>query len=261
MLCTFRCPVVYNNTKAGKPYKFKLESQTKQLSKPYPEWCHGVSVTDLPRFEREFSVDIDVYSLTTNQSVILRYLSKNKYGNKLVLNLSPDHHLLYVKNVDTYHSRYMCPSCSSMFNHISNQIRHTKSCKKNQFLQFPGGSYRLPLHLFKKTRQSRYTYPLSHRHYKWFATLDCGSILNSNDTGTASADTHTEYMNTHVPISISVASNVDSFRDAVLISEDHPQISADKFVERLSRLYILNWQSQTRNIYRSCLFISCTVWF
>ena len=127
MSCAFRCPVVHNNTKAGKPYKFKLESQTKKLSEPYLEWCHRVSVTDLPRFEREFSVNIDVYSLTPNQSVIPRYLSKNKYGDKLVLNLSPDHHLSYVNSVDTYLSRYICPTCSRMFNRILNQIWHTKS--------------------------------------------------------------------------------------------------------------------------------------
>ena len=43
-------------------------------------------------------------------------------------------------------------------------------------------------------------------------------------------------MNTHVPVSISVASNLDGFRDAVFICEDDPQILADKFVEHLSAI-------------------------
>ena len=236
MLCAFRCLVVYNNTKAGKSHKFKLESQTKQLSRPYPEWCHGVSVADLPRFESEFSIDIDVYSLTPNQSVIPRYLSKNKYGNKLVLNLSPDNHLSYVNDVETYLSRYMCPMCSRMFYRLHNQTRHSKTCKKNQRYKFPGGSYRLPINLFQKLDRVGIHVPQSRRHYKWFATFDCESILSSNDTGTTSADTHTEYMNTHVPVSISVASNVDGFREAVLICEENPQTLADKFIEHLSTI-------------------------
>ena len=84
-LCAVRCLAVHRNLKADKSFHYKLESQTKQFSKEFPLWCDGISLVDIPRFENEFSVDVDIYSLSPDHSVIPRYMSKSKHGDKMVL--------------------------------------------------------------------------------------------------------------------------------------------------------------------------------
>ena len=99
----------------------------------HPQWSKGISIFDLPRFENKFSINLDVYSLTSDCTVIPRYLSDNTRGDdKVVLNMSSDNHLSYVKNIDTYLSKYKCATCSHIFDHIGHlKTREMLFRKKN----------------------------------------------------------------------------------------------------------------------------------
>ena len=232
MLCAFRCLAVHKNLQSGKKFNFKLESQTIGLAKSFPQWSQGISIFDLPRFENEFSINVDVYSLTSDQTVIPRYLSDNTHGDdKMVLNMSSDNHLSYVKNIDTYLSRYKCGTCSRIFNHLGHLKSHMKCCLKRQTISFPGGHYKLSLNLSQKLERSGIDVPPECRHCKSFATFDCESIL---DTDHADVTDHkTEYFNAHIPVSVSIASNIDGHRDPVFICEKDPDDLTSEFLRHL----------------------------
>ena len=129
MLCAFQCLVVHKDLQSGKKFNFKLESQAKDLAKSFPQWSQGISIFDLPRFENKFSINVHVYSLTSDCTVIPCYLSDNTRGyDKVVLNMTSDNHLSYVKNIDTYLSKYKCATCSLIFDHLGHLKTHVKCC-------------------------------------------------------------------------------------------------------------------------------------
>ena len=172
MLCAFRCLVFHRNLQNGKKFNFKLECQTKNHAISFPRWSQGISIFDLPLFENKFSINVDVYSLTPDHTVIPRHLSDNTDGNdKMVLNMSSDNHLSYVKNIDGYLTKYQCVTCSRVFDQLSHLKRHTKCCLKRQAIYFPGGCYRLPQNVFQKLEHVGITVPADRRYDKWFATL------------------------------------------------------------------------------------------
>ena len=192
---------------------------------------------DVPRFENEFSVDVDIYCLSPDHSVIPRYMSKSKHGDKMVLNLTPDGtHLSYVKKVDTFLTRFKCDQCSRHFDHMSHLTRHSKVCKKKQAIYFPGGSYKLPLNMHEKLVRVGIEVPDGKRiAYKWFATFDCESILDTN-IADKTTDDKTEYLNRHIPVSMSLASNVPGFTDPVFLCERNPDVLVDTFLKSLREI-------------------------
>ena len=174
-------------------------------------------------------MDVDIYTLSPDHSVIPRYMSKSKHGENMVLDLTPDGtHLSYVKKVDTFLTRFKCDQCSRIFDRVSNHKRHVKVCKKKQVIYFRGGSYKLPLNMHEKLVRAGIEVPDGEQiAYKWFATFDCESILDTTITDTTTDD-QTEYLNRHIPVSMSLASNVQGFTD-----ERNPDVLVDKFLKSL----------------------------
>ena len=134
----------------------------------------------------------------------------------MVLNLLDGGHLSYVCNVSAYLCKYQCELCQSNFDRLQNLKRHMKSCSKQTKHKFPCGYYTLPMTIFDKLERVDVVVPHSERFYDFLATFDCESALRpvrklSDDDDDAEKTT---YLNTHIPVSISVASNVQDFTDA-----------------------------------------------
>ena len=233
-LCAFLCLAVHCNLRAGKSFHYKLESQTKQFSK---ELCEGISLVDVPQFENEFSVNVDIYCLSPDHSLIPRYMSKFKCGDKMVLNLTPDRtHLSCINKVDTFLTRLKCVKCSRLFDHMSHLTRHIKVCKKKQAICFSGGSYKLPLNMHKKLVRAGIEVPDGEQiAYKWYATFDCERILDMT-IADMTTDDKMEYLNRHIPVSISLVSNVPDFTDPILLCERNPDVLVDKIFRPLREI-------------------------
>ena len=88
----------------------------------------GVSTLEaIPQIENTFGVSIDIYTLCEDGAVILRYLSENKFEDKITLNLY-ESHLSYVSNIPGYLQKYKCSACHRHFDQLSNWKKHRGSC-------------------------------------------------------------------------------------------------------------------------------------
>ena len=123
-LCGVRCLAFHLNSKeTGNGFR-GLEERRQQLS---VRWNRVVNLTEVPRFEETFDIDVDIYTLCPDGAVIPRYLSVERHADKMVLNLHVTH-LSYVKNVPAYLKKYRCGSCGRNFVKLDHLKRHQGSC-------------------------------------------------------------------------------------------------------------------------------------
>lgn len=100
--------------------------------------------------------------------------------------------------------------------------------------QFPGGFYSTPNTIFDKLEQYGITVNPSDRLYEWFLVYDFESMLVPTDAGQNSASL--QYTEQHVPVSVSVCSNVEDHTEPLCIVESNIDSLVEKMVEYMSTI-------------------------
>ena len=172
-LCGVRCLAFHLNSKETGNGFWGLEDRREQLSS---RWNRAVNLSEVPLFEETFNIDVDIYSLCPDGAVVPRYLSEEKYQNKMVLNLH-DTHLSYVTNVPAYLKKYRCDSCGRNFDHLSHWNRHQGSCANATEYEFPGGFHKMSPSIFDRLEEFDIVVPEVNRLYPWFIVYDFEAIL------------------------------------------------------------------------------------
>ena len=149
-LCGLRYLAFHLNLKdVGDGYK-GLETRTQQLCQ---EWERtSVDLTEMPLFEEQFNINVDIYSLCEDGTVVPCYLSEELYQAKMVLNLH-DTHLSYVTNIPAYLQTYHCDSCGRHFDQLSNWKHHQGGCANATEYEFPGGVYKMTPSIFNRLEE------------------------------------------------------------------------------------------------------------
>ena len=232
-LCAFRALAAHRNVQQGLSYKHQLETKTHSLARtwhtPY------LLFSDLPLFEEHFDIGVDIYSLTPDQCVVPQYLTTHRQGDHMVLDLSEGGHLSYVCKVGLYLTKYQCELCETNFELLHNLTQHKRSCAYQTRHTFPGGYYTLPLTIFEKLERVDVVVPESDRFYDFLVTFDCESALIPTED-TPDPEAKTIYLNTHVPVSISVASNVPDYVKPKFFCDENPENLVRHFVEYLEQI-------------------------
>jgi hypothetical protein len=90
--------------------------------------------------------------------------------------------------------------------------RHLQVCSQVTKLRFPGGNFKPNETVFDKLEELGIVLPDEEKFYPWFITFDFEAVLQQiNDHPTSKL----RWIEKHQPISVSVCSNVDSYKDAV----------------------------------------------
>lgn len=241
-LCAFRCLAYHQN----KDWSL-LENQTQELfqkwvsfnkrqskdinsnSKTFP----GITLDQLVYFEKCFEINVNLFSLQEDGSAQVIYKSKCKYSNDIYLNIF-EHHLSYITKFDTYAKKFQCKTCHRHFGHLKNLKKHQRVCKMKTKRQFPGGFYSTPNTIFDKLEQYGITVNPSDRLYEWFLVYDFESMLVPTDAGQNSASL--QYTEQHVPVSVSVCSNVEDHTEPLCIVESNIDSLVEKMVEYMSTI-------------------------
>ena len=237
-LCVFRCLACHVKEKEYQQAMVKareaekrnprrtdrLESVTKELFRSYCQEygvdCDvksfpGLSLEELHKCERLFKVDINVYTIHPAEDeegkpgsceLIRRALDVHK--NPMNLNLYGDH-VGYITDLKLYSNSYMCPSCSKMWKSAWLLKRHLQTCKQRVKYIFKGGVYSLPQTIFQRLEHVNISVPEQIRYYPFFITYDAEAFL-SKDVPESNCTIH--WQNKHVPLSISVCSNIPGFK-------------------------------------------------
>ena len=227
-LCAFRCLATHRNGHE------RLETHTDHYFKQWIEYVNskegivhidpdqfmGISLDQMADFEHCFSVNVNVYQLQEDGSALSIYKSRCHHKDTVHLNLY-EHHLSYISNLNGYASKYQCQTCERHFSRINNMHRHQRICKGLTEHQFPGGFYTAPKTIFDKLEEFGIEVPHQKRLYKWFLVYDFEAMLVPIQGDGSDKLTWTAR---HVPISVSIASNVDGYTDPHCIVD--PDIDA-----------------------------------
>ena len=255
-LCAFRCLAWSINGRK------QLEKRTKTLYNKWKMYQEGEGVTDLPNnarrfkgiyfndlpdFEICFKVKLSVYTLNEDSSCFRVYQSmrssEDTTDTELYLNLH-DHHFSLITDFTKYAKKYACQFCSRLFDQSTHVSRHQKSCRQRVKYKFPGGIYSPTLTIFEELQQSLGVVVDSDvQYYPWFAVYDFESVLKPNNTSHNSdqemnfdSSGKTEWTTTHIPVCVSIASNVEGYTEPKCFVDDDPDSLVQRMCEYLERI-------------------------
>ena len=215
-LCLFRCLGLH----LGRDVTTLYEEYTDQ-----PVWkFEGVVIDELPKVESVFEVNIVVYNLREESAQLVRR-SLGKHDNTMYVNLY-EPHFSYIQDMKSYSHSYMCSKCeNSLWKYPSLLKRHELTCEAGVRHVYNGGVYHPPPSVFERLDDEGIVVDEGLRYYPYRGTFDFECFFTGDNLP---ADTdHVQWVARHVPLSVSVASNVPGYEPALCFVTDG---DADKLV-------------------------------
>ena len=161
--------------------------------------------------------------------------SVERYDENIKL-LRYNNHICYVNDIDKFFKKFRCPSCDMFFNHSGHFNRLWKTCKERVKNIYPRGAYSLRETLFEKLDNFSIIYPEDYTLFRNFVVFDfeaiCVQSVEANNTLT------TSWIGTHVPVSLSISSNL--LDEPVFLCENDPNRLIISFVAQLETLAAKN---------------------
>lgn len=224
--------------------------------KSIPKNFKGVTMSQLPLFERYFKVKVNIFELVRSRyrnsqsrnKLQLLYRSsvdstepKTQPKVKHVMNcLLVGTHLCLITNLNAYTGLFRCRNCAKLFSRPFELSRHEPTCRKKESFKFLGGPFSLPATLEKKLNDFGVPCPPLFNHL--FCCWDIESSLprtSTNDLGDVDfTDRKTVYFNKHVPLSVVVDSCVEGYDKPVFFCERRPEDLIEKFISYLESIQI-----------------------
>ena len=234
-LCLFRCLALHQGCDDR-----CLEATVATL---YAKYSHedvhnfaGVTLDDLSKIEATFDVNVCVYKLeeisdgTTVGELVRR--SPCQYIETMYLNLY-ETHFSYIRDIKVYSHSYKCSKCGeSLWKYPSLLKRHELTCEGGIRRVYKGGVYHTTPSIFQRLDDEGIVVDEALRYYPYRATFDFECFFTGDNLP---ADTNTlQWSARHVPLSVSIASNVPGYEDARCYVTDG---DADKLVaDMMTRL-------------------------
>ena len=182
-------------------------SQNESLQDVDPDQFTGITLDHLADFEQCFSINVNVCKLQEDGSAFSVYKSMCHHKDTMFLNPF-DHHLSYISNIRAYASKYQCRTCELHFTRINNMQRHQRICQGLAEHRFPGGFYTAPKTIFDKLEENGIHIPKQKRLFPWFIVYDFEAMLIPIQ---GEGSVKLAWTAKHVPISVSISSNVDGY--------------------------------------------------
>ena len=127
-----------------------------------------------------------------------------KYPTTLYLNLH-ETHFSFIQDARMYCHSYICRKCNSLWTHAWKLRQHESTCTGGVRRVFPGGVYHSTPSVFERLDDENIRVAESLRYYPYRATFDFECWF---DTEHLPSDSSVHWIARHVPLSVSVASNV-----------------------------------------------------
>ena len=199
-----------------------------------PENFTGVSFDQTPIIEEQIKQKIFICEFDNEDGEIIGELvrrSVERYDENIKL-LRYNNHICYVNDINKFFKKFRCPSCDVFFNHSGHFNRHLKTCKERVKNIYPRGAYSLRETLFENLDNFSITYPEDYTLFRNFVVFNfeaiCVQSVEANNTLTTSS------IGTHVPVSVSISSNL--LDEPVLLCENDPNRLIISFVAQLEAL-------------------------
>ena len=222
-LCLFRCLALHLGREAAALYAEYTDTPVRHFA--------GVTLDELDKVETTFKTNVFVYKLVeiadgkTTAELVRR--SMGHYTETMYLNLY-EAHFSYIKDIRMYSHSYKCSKCEqALWKSPYHLHRHERTCTEGIKRVYKGGVYRPPSSIFERLDDEGIIVEDVLRYYPYRATFDFECYF---DRDNVPADTNTlQWSARHVPLSVSVASNVPGHEDAqcYITNGDSDKLVAD----------------------------------
>ena len=232
-LCLFRCLALHQGCDVR-----HLEATVVTLYAKYTDTLvhdfAGVTIDDLSKIEATFGVNVVVYKLdeitdgTTVGELVRRSLCQ--FTDTMTLNLY-ETHFSYIRDINMYCHSYRCSRCDeSLWKYPSLLKRHELTCEGGIRRVYKGGVYRPPASIFERLDDEGIIVSPVLRYFPYRATFDFECYFSDERLPTNTD--HVEWIARHVPLSVSVASNLPGYEPAqcYITDGDSNKLVADMMV-------------------------------
>ena len=231
-LCLFRCLALHLGREAAALYAEYTDTPVHDFA--------GVTLDDLSKIEATFDVNVCVYKLVptgnekTKAEIVRRSLCS--YAQTIYLNLY-ETHFSYIKDINTYCHSWRCRNCeTSLWKCPYDLHRHERTCTEGIKRMYKGGVYHPTPSIFQRLDDEGITVPEALRFYPFRATFDFECFFDRDNVPADSDKVH--WIARHVPLSVSLASNVPGLEPAQCYVTDG---DSDKLVaDMMSHLHAVS---------------------
>ena len=220
-LCLFRCLALHLGREAAALYAEYTDTPVRHFA--------GVTLDDLHKVESKFETNVVVYQLVeidngkTMAELVRR--SPAQYQETMYANLHESHYS-YIQDIGKYCHSYRCRKCGdSLWKRPWELHRHESTCEAGVNRIYKGGVYRPPSSIFERLDDEGIIVSPVLRYFPYRATFDFECYF-SDERLPVNSD-KLQWSARHVPLSVSVASNVPGYEPALCFVTDG---DADKLV-------------------------------
>ena len=209
-LCLFRVLVlhVHGNQRLDEKTSKLFNFLINKMDGLTPNQFQGVLMNDIPTVEDLLTLDILLYDIDNVDGNIIGELARRsmqKYNNTARL-LRYNNHICYVSNINAAFQAFRCPNCATFFCRAFNLERHLTTCSERVKNVYPRNVYQIRETLFDKLDSFGIKYTSQQKLFENLTFFDFESICvqeeSFEDTKT------TTWIGKHVPISVSISSNL-----------------------------------------------------
>ena len=158
---------------------------------------------ELDLIERFFKININVYTNDEPNELMIDRSSINLFEDSINL-LRYNNHIMYIKNMDQVRHCYKCKKCNKIFKCDSLCNRHETKCNILVQHEFKGGIYELNQGIFKNIEIDE-----NDKYYPFEICYDFEAMLKPMNE--KNNDTKLKITMEHVPVSVSILSNVPGY--------------------------------------------------
>ena len=214
-LCLFRCLALHRGCDVR-----RLETTVVTLYAKYTDMLvhdfAGVPLDELDKVETKFKTNVCVYQLVeiadgkTTAELVRR--SMGHYADTMNMNLHETHYS-YIRDIGKYCHSYRCRKCGdSLWKYPSWLKIHESTCEGGIRRVYKGGVYRPPASIFERLDDEGIIVSPVLRYFPYRATFDFECYF-SDERLPVNSD-KLQWSARHVPLSVSVASNVPGYEPA-----------------------------------------------
>ena len=223
-ICLFRCLALHLGREAAALY-------AEYTNTPVHAFV-GVTLDDLHKVESKFETNVVVYQLvpTGNEKTMAELVrrSTGHYPETMYVNLHETHYS-YIRDINMYCHSWRCRNCEQALRKSPYHLhRHERTCTEGIKRVYKGGVYRPPSSVFERLDDEGIVVSDYLRYYPYRATFDFECYFDGENIPTNTD--HVEWIARHVPLSVSVASNVPGYEPAQCYITDG---DSDKLVEEM----------------------------
>ena len=194
----------------------RLEEETSKIFNLFLNNCgeadpskfQGVHMTDIPKVEEMLQLNIFLYDIDFVDGELIGELARRSFQKfeKSVKLLRYNNHICYVSDMNSFFKSFRCSTCDTIFSKTGNLERHLITCSERVKHIYPKNVYQLRETLFEKLDSFNIPYREDQKLFKNLAVFDFESICVKEETYKETETT--KWIGKHVPISVSISSNL-----------------------------------------------------